>query len=215
MTQTNTDNQMGVFDVMYNCRAMRKLDTREVPESQLRELISAANQAPSGSNTQGARWIIVRDAQVKSQLAELNRAGVETYLAPLIDNPGSLSHQSQDKRKRMVDAVVWQKEHMHEIPALIIACMDFGAPATNDMIARGNGSIWPGIQNLLLAARALELGAAPTTLALSDRNAVAQVLNLPDTMAAYALIPVGYPLGKFGPVTRKPLDEILRFDQWS
>jgi nitroreductase len=215
MTQTNTDNQMGVFDVMYNCRAMRKLDTREVPESQLRELISAANQAPSGSNTQGARWIIVRDAQVKSQLAELNRAGVETYLAPLIDNPGSLSHQSQDKRKRMVDAVVWQKEHMHEIPALIIACMDFGAPATNDMIARGNGSIWPGIQNLLLAARALELGAAPTTLALSDRKAVAQVLNLPDTMAAYALIPVGYPLGKFGPVTRKPLDEILRFDQWS
>ncbi len=215
MTQTNTDNQMGVFDVMYNCRAMRKLDTREVPESQLRELISAANQAPSGSNTQGARWIIVRDAKVKSQLAELNRAGVETYLAPLIDNPGSLSHQSQDKRKRMVDAVVWQKEHMHEIPALIIACMDFGAPATNDMIARGNGSIWPGIQNLLLAARALELGAAPTTLALSDRNAVAQVLNLPDTMAAYALIPVGYPLGKFGPVTRKPLDEILRFDQWS
>lgn len=215
MTQTNTDNQMGVFDVMYNCRAMRKLDTREVPESQLRELISAANQAPSGSNTQGARWIIVRDAQVKSQLAELNRAGVETYLAPLIDNPGSLSHQSQDKRKRMVDAVVWQKEHMHEIPALIIACMDFGAPATNDMIARGNGSIWPGIQNLLLAARALELGAAPTTLALSDRKAVAQVLNLPDTMAAYALIPVGYPLGKFGPVSRKPLDEILRFDQWS
>ena len=115
----------------------------------------------------------------------------------------------------MVDAVVWQKEHMHEIPALVIACMEFGAPATNDMIARGNGSIWPGIQNLLLAARALCLGAAPTTLALNDRQAVAEALNLPDSMAAYALIPVGYPLGKFGPVTRKPLDEILRFDTWS
>jgi nitroreductase len=83
------------------------------------------------------------------------------------------------------------------------------------MIARGNGSIWPGIQNLLLAARALELGAAPTTLALTDREAVAKTLNLPDSMAAYALIPVGYPLGKFGPVSRKPLEEILRFDKWS
>ena len=215
MSHKATENQMGVFDTMYNCRAMRRLNTKRVPEELLRELISAANQAPSGSNTQGARWIVVRDPQIKQRLADLNRQGVETYLAPLIDNPGSLSHQSGDKRKRMVDAVVWQKEHMHEIPALIIACMDFGAPPTIDMIARGNGSIWPGIQNLLLAARALELGAAPTTLALNDRKAVAEVLNLPDSMAAYALIPVGYPLGKFGPVTRKPLEEILRFDRWS
>lgn len=215
MSQKATENQMGVFDTMYNCRAMRRLNTKKVSEELLRELISAANQAPSGSNTQGARWIVVRDPQIKQRLADLNRQGVETYLAPLIDNPGSLSHQSGDKRKRMVNAVVWQKEHMHEIPALIIACMDFGAPATNDMIARGNGSIWPGIQNLLLAARALELGAAPTTLALNDRKAVAEVLNLPDSMAAYALIPVGYPLGTFGPVTRKPLEEILRFDRWS
>ena len=215
MSQTDQQNQMGIFDTIYNCRAMRRLDTKEVPEALLTELINAANQAPSGSNSQGARWIVVRDTKVKQRLAELNREGVETYLAPLIDNPGSLSHQSGDKRRRMVDAVVWQKEHMHEIPALIIACMEFGAPATNDMIARGNGSIWPGIQNLLLAARALCLGAAPTTLALNDRQAVAEALNLPDSMAAYALIPVGYPLGKFGPVTRKPLEEILRFDTWS
>lgn len=215
MSLTDQQNQMGIFDTIYNCRAMRRLDTKEVPEALLTELINAANQAPSGSNSQGARWIVVRDTKVKQRLAELNREGVETYLAPLIDNPGSLSHQSGDKRGRMVDAVVWQKEHMHEIPALIIACMEFGAPATNDMIARGNGSIWPGIQNLLLAARALCLGAAPTTLALNDRQAVAEALNLPDSMAAYALIPVGYPLGKFGPVTRKPLEEILRFDTWS
>ena len=212
---SESTNQMGLFDTMYNCRAMRRLDTREVPETSLRDLISAANQAPSGSNTQGARWIVVRDPETKEQLADWNRQGVDTYLAPLIDNPGSLSHQSGDKRKRMVDAVVWQRDHMHEIPALIIACMDFGAPATNDMIARGNGSIWPGIQNLLLAARALKLGAAPTTLALTDREAVAKTLNLPDSMAAYALVPVGYPLGKFGPVSRKPLEEILRFDKWS
>ena len=208
-------NEMGVFETMYNCRAMRRLDSREVPEEMLEKLVDAANQAPSGSNTQNARWIIVRDPTVKAELAELNRVGVENYLAPLIDNPGSLPHQPADKRKRMADAVVWQKEHMHEIPALIIACMQFPQVPTAAMIASGNGSIWPGIQNLLLAARALRLGAAPTTLALIDQQAVAKVLGLPETMATYCLIPVGYPLGNFGPVTRKPLAEILRYDRWS
>ena len=78
MSLTDQQNQMGVFDAMYNCRAMRRLDTKEVPEALLTELINAANQAPSGSNTQGARWIVVRDTKVKQRLAELNREGVET-----------------------------------------------------------------------------------------------------------------------------------------
>jgi nitroreductase len=114
----------------------------------------------------------------------------------------------------MMNSVLWQMENMHTLPALIIACMDFGVKVDAGMIARGGGSIWPGIQNLLLAARALGLGAAPTTLALQDQEAVADVLGLPETMAAFCLIPVGYPLGKFGPVTRKPLSEIMKFDQW-
>ena len=207
--------EMNLFEVMYNCRAMRRLDTREVEEEKLRQLIEAANQAPSGSNMQSARWIIARDSEVKQKLADLNRKGVEVYLGNQIQNPGSLPHQDKDKRGRMVDAVVWQMEHMHEIPALIIACMDFGVEVTPAMRAGGNGSIWPGIQNLLLAARALGLGAAPTTLALMDPDATAVALGLPKTMAAYCLIPVGYPLGKFGPVTRKPVEEIMRFDKWT
>ena len=207
--------EMGLFEVMYNCRAMRRLDTREVEEEKLMQLIEAANQAPSGSNMQSARWIIARDSEVKQKLADLNRKGVEGYLGNQIQNPGSLPHQDKDKRGRMVDAVVWQMEHMHEIPALIIACMDFGVEVTPAMRAGGNGSIWPGIQNLLLAARALGLGAAPTTLALMDQEATAVALGLPNTMAAYCLIPVGYPLGNFGPVTRKPLEEIMRLDTWT
>ncbi|MGD8832491.1 MAG: nitroreductase family protein [Pseudomonadales bacterium] len=207
--------EMGIFEVMYNCRAMRRLDTKEVPEELLVKLVDAANQAPSGSNMQNARWIVVRDPEVKQQLADLNRAGVESYIGPQSGRAGSLPHQSAEKRQRMLDAVLWQMEHLHEIPALIIACMDFGQKVDSATAARGGGSIWPGVQNLLLAARALGLGAAPTTLALLDRDAVARVLNLPDSMVAYCLIPVGYPLGRFGPVTRKPVEEILRFDRWS
>ena len=208
-------DEMGIFEVMFNCRAMRRLDTREVEEEKLMKLIDAANQAPSGSNMQGARWIIVRDPGVKQKLADLNRKGVEGYIVNRAQNPGSLPHQNQNKRTRMVDAVVWQMEHMHEIPALVIACVDFGAKVTPAMRAGGNGSIWPGIHFMFLAARAMGLGAAPTTLALNDSGSVKEALNLPDTMAAYCLIPVGYPLGNFGPVTRKSLEEITRFEQWS
>ena len=70
------------------------------------------------------------------------------------------------------------------------------------------------MQNLLLTARALGLGAAPTTLALRDQDAVRRVLHLPEGFAALCLIPVGYPMGKFGPVARRPLQEIMRFDRW-
>lgn len=207
-------DQMTLKEAIYNCRAMRKLDTKEVPEELLVELIDAANQAPSGSNMQNGRWIVVRDAKVKKELAGLNRKGVEAYVGPQATRPGSLPHQSEEKRKRMLNAVLWQMEHMHEIPVLIIACFEFGEKVSGSAILRGGGSIWPGIQNLLLTARALELGAAPTTLGLGDQDAVRKVLNLPETMAAICLIPVGYPLGKFGPVTRKPVAEIMRFDQW-
>ena len=214
-TNSESGEAMSLFDTIYHCRAMRKLDTKPVPQELLIKLVDAANQAPSGSNMQSGRWLIVQDADVKMELAKLNRAGVTDYIGPMIENPGSLPHQDQEKRTRMMKSVLWQMEHLHEIPALIIACMEFGAKADAMMMARGGGSIWPGIQNLLLAARALGLGAAPTTLALQDQAAVAKVLNLPETMGAFCLIPVGYPLGKFGPVTRKPLSEILRFDQWA
>ena len=213
-SSSQLDDEMDLFDTMYHCRAMRKLDTKPVPQELLVKLVDAANQAPSGSNMQSGRWMIVQDPTVKQALAELNRAGVTDYIGPMIENPGSLPHQDQEKRTRMMKSVLWQMEHLHEIPALIIACMDFGVKVDAAMMAQGGGSIWPGIQNLLLAARALGLGAAPTTLALRDQAAVAKVLNLPETMGAFCLIPVGYPLGKFGPVTRKPLSEVLRFDQW-
>jgi nitroreductase len=209
-------NDMSLQETIYNCRAMRRLDTREVPEELLVQMIDAANQAPSGSNAQNGRWIVVRDPQVKQQLADLNRQEVEAYVTPQLEDPQSATNQSGgDKFSRIIDAVMWQVEHMHDIPALIIACLKFG-PDTDTMTrASSGGSIWPGVQNLLLTARALGLGAAPTTLALRDPKAVSEVLDLPPSMTAYCMIPVGYPLGKFGPVTRKPLSKVMRFDRWS
>ena len=109
--------------------------------------------------------------------------------------------------------VVWQAEHLQDIPALVIACYQFEAPVGGQSAGAG-GSVWPAVQNLLLAARALGLGAAPTTLGLSNRAAAREVLALPDDMEAFCLIPVGYPSGVFGPVTRLPVEQTVRWDRW-
>ncbi len=198
-----------LFEAIYNTRAMRRLDTREVPEELLVKLVDAALQAPSGSNTQNARWVVVRDAEQKRKLADFNRHHAEPYIRAQVANPKDAKH------KRLLDAVVWQIEHMHEIPALVVACFDYPEKVEGLGVYRSAGSVWPGVQNLLLAARALGLGAAPTTLALRDQDAVREALDLPETFAALCLIPVGYPLGKFGPVRRRPLAEVMRFDRWS
>lgn len=196
-------------EAIHTCRAMRRIKPDEVPQALLLELIDAANQAPSGSNSQNARWVIVRDPSVKQRLADQNRKYLAPYIADDIANPAT------PKLKRMLDAVVWQMDHMHEIPALIVACFDYPEKVEGLGVYRQAGSVWPGIQNLLLTARALGLGAAPTSLALRDQDAVREILNLPETFAALCLIPVGYPKGKFGPVVRKPIADIMRFDSWS
>jgi nitroreductase len=199
---------LSLSEAVYNCRAMRRIKSDEVPERLLVQLIDAANQAPSGSNSQNARWIVVRDPVVKKQLADLNRLHGEPYISAGIKKPDS------EKHKRMLDAVVWQMDHLHEVPALIVACFDYPEKVEGLGVYRSAGSVWPGIQNLLLTARSVGLAAAPTTLALRDQDAVREVLNLPETFAALCLIPVGYPMGKFGPVARRPVEDVMRFDRW-
>ncbi|HVR28976.1 MAG TPA: nitroreductase family protein, partial [Thermoanaerobaculia bacterium] len=204
------DPNPGLFEILYSCRAMRRLKPDPVPRELLLKLIDAATQAPSGSNLQSARWIVAESPEQKARLAELNRKAVEAYVAPAAGRPEALPHQSADKRRRMLEAVLWQKDHLHEAPALIVASYEFPAKVTPGDAARAAGSVWPGVQNLLLAARALGLGAAPTTLALVDRAAAAEVLGLPENVAAYCLVPVGWPMGRFGPVTRLPVEETVR-----
>lgn len=209
------NEEIGLFEAMFHCRAMRKIKPDPVPEELLVRLIEAGNQAPSGSNLQRARWIVVRDLEVKSELARLNKIAVEGYIGPLDGSGTALPHQNAGKRQRMIDAVLWQAENLHLIPALIIACMQFDKEVSELERAQAGGSIWPGIQNVLLAARGLGLGAAPTTLGLMDRPAAKGALGLPADMEAFCLIPVGWPMGNFGPVTRLPVKETMRWDHWA
>ena len=204
MTAEATD----ISYVIHHTRAMRRLRPDPVPDDLLMQLIDAANQGPTGSNKQNARWIVVRESAQKEKLAALNRKAVDAY----IDSAESAAPE----RRGIVKAVKWQRDHFHEIPALLIPCLEFDQkPADNWRAGSGSGgSIWPAVQNLLLTARALGLGAVITTLGLSDRPAARAVLELPELVEPFAIIPIGYPTGKFGPVTRRPLDQVIHYERW-
>jgi nitroreductase len=202
-----------VFEVMSTCRAMRRLRTDPVPDVMVRRLVEAANYAPSGRNLQRARWIVVRDAEQRRRIGELNRRASVDHATTERAAGRELPHHDAARRTRMWDAVLWQAEHMHEAPVIIVACC-----IMDDVLqdpGRFASSIWPGVQNLLLAARASGLGAALTTYALAHRDELEAVLDLPAHVRAQAVIPVGFPAGRFGPVRRLPVDQVMMTDRWS
>ena len=207
---------MEFFEVIQTARAMRRYKPDPIPEDVLVQLIEAAHLGPSGSNRQSRHWIVVRDPEVKQGLADLNRAGVSIYLENNRDaaNP----HVDQGRRERFLAAVEHQMNHLHEVPAIVIACADLvRAPqGTFGEGAAAATEVWGSVQNLLLAARALEVGSVPTTLAFigDGRDKAQELLGLPDHILPMVLIPLGWPTGNFGPIRRRPLDEILHWDRY-
>jgi nitroreductase len=197
-----------LHETMSTCRAMRRLRTDDVPEEMLRRLVECATYAPSGRNLQRGRWIVVRDRTTRLGIADLHRRASEDMARTRTDHATGLPHHDADRQRRMWRAVLWQSEHLHEVPGGILDDPDQDAN-------RYASSIWPGIQNLLLAARAMGLGATPTTFVMQYRAEFEALLELPPRVAAYALIPVGFPVGRFGPLSRLPVEQVLHFDRWT
>jgi nitroreductase len=205
----------GLFDIMYSCRAMRRLSSEPVPQEKLDRLIEAAEQAASGGNQQRRRWLIVRDTEQKARLAALNMKVSQALVTERLEKGEALPHHDSARRGRMLKSVLWLAENMQNIHAFVVACHEFDAAPTPAERAAAQSSVYPAIQNLLLAARGMELGAVLTTYALREYDDFVDVLGIPENVAAYALIPVGYPLGKFGPVTRLPVSSVLHYDRWN
>ena len=109
----------------------------------------------------------------------------------------------------MLDAAQYLADHIHEAPVWIVPCMAGATPSRT-----AGSSIYPAVQNMLLAARALGLGATLTTLYLQFEKEAETALGLPEGVHSYALIPIGYPMGKFGPVGRGKLSDFVYLDKW-
>ncbi len=117
---------------------------------------------------------------------------------------------TKERYLRQHAAVNYLTDHFHEAPVWIVACLEDGLTPNR----AAGASIYPAVQNMLLAARALGLGATLTTRHLLYEKEAEAALGLPRGVHSYAIIPIGYPMGKFGPVGRGPLAEVVYQDRW-
>lgn len=198
-------------ELLSTTRAVRKrLDLeRPVEREVLLECMALAAQAPSGSNSQRWHWVFVTDPAKRKRLAELyNKVFAVAY------TPGSLD-QMDDATKRVWSSAEYLAEHLHEVPVLLVPCQ-WGRPAATGSQAGYWGSILPAVWSFMLAARSRGLGTVWTSMHLSYEEEAAELLGIPYATCAQAgLIPVAYTKGtdfRSGP--RKPLDEIVHWEQW-
>jgi nitroreductase len=201
-----TDFDLSTVDrLLTTTRSVRKrLDlTRPVPLEVILECLNLAIQAPTGSNAQTWRWIVVLDAEVKRGLAEL-------YRHPNVSRRTTPSVPDSPQQRRVMDSVDHLREHVHEVPAMVVPCvLDAGAAA-------GWGpSIYPAVWSFLLALRSRGLGSVITTAHLYRKEEAAELLGVPEGYAQACLLPVAYYTGDdFRPAVRQPLEDITFVDRW-
>jgi nitroreductase len=197
-------------------RAVRKrLDlNRPVERGVILDCIRLSMQAPTGSNSQSWRWLVVTDKGKRAELARLYREVGDQYLEMARNNIPKGDAQTA----RVYDSAFWLKDHLHEVPVHVIPCVVGRVPdgAPIGMHASVFGSIFPAIWSFQLALRSRGLGSALTTLHLFKEQEAAKLLGIPENVMQVALLPVGYTKGTDFKVTERPGPEtITSFDHWS
>jgi nitroreductase len=201
---------MPLEEAMRTQRAIRRLKPDPVDDALLLHLIELAQKAPTGSNAQNWEFVVVKDRAVKARLAKLNRGAWRVY-----GGLGRRLARNDPAMQRIIKAVQWQADHFEEIPAIVVACLRGPRPWLPPVAATSYyGSIYPSVQNLLLAARAAGLGAALITLPLWSTILARRALGLPWSVTPCAVVPLGWPIGRYGPTTRRPVGEVVHVDRY-
>ena len=206
---------MPLREAMETQRAVRRLLPDPVDDAVVLRCLELATRAPTGSNAQNWEFVVVKDAAVKERLAHRYRQAWSVYrpVARWV-----VGRRGDERAKRVVDAVDWQVGHFAEAPVIVVACLRGGrAPLSTvaPIVASSYyGSIYPSVQNLLLAARAAGLGATLVTLPLWSTVAARRALGLPPSVTPCCVVPLGWPRGRYGPTTRKPVGAVVHLDRF-
>jgi nitroreductase len=201
---------MPLREAMETQRAIRRLRPDHVPDDVVLRCIDLALKAPTGGNMQNWEWLVIRDPGVKAKLARLYRQAWRIYGAL-----GRARTRGNARTRKVMDAVQWQVDHFEEVPVLVVPCLRGIRLTAFPIVASSHyGSIYPAIQNFLLACRAEGLGAALTTLPLWSTILARRALGLPFSVEPVAVIPVGWPRGRYGPTTRKSVERVVHFDRY-
>ena len=193
----------------------RRLDlTRPVEREVILDCIRLSQQAPTASNSQGWRWVVVTEPGLRKSLAELYRKIAATGL------PWGRKKfaQGNPQTERVYDSAAWLAEHLHEVPVLVIPCIEpaFEAGTGNAGAAALYGSILPAVWSFQLALRSRGLGSTFTTLHLLQERDAAEILGIPGSVTQVGLLPVAYTVGtEFKLAQRPPPESITHWNGWS
>jgi nitroreductase len=198
-----------LFEIIRTTRSMRRLKPDPVPNELIQKILEAGVCAPSGGNMQRWRFLVVRDRKVKETVGALYKRAWDEHVAPRYRSGDPAPGTSRERFERMLAAAEYLANHIHEVPVWIVPCLEGATPTRTS-----GSSIYPAVQNMLLAARALGLGATLTTLYLNFEKEAEAALGLSPNVHSYALLPLGYPMGRFGPVRRVPLSDVVYADRW-
>ena len=200
-------------ELLNTTRSVRKrLDlTRPVAREVIDECLQLAVQAPTGSNTQGWRWIVIDDSDTRAALAALYRRSAEGYLSAASEQASS---GADAQTQRVFSSAMYLMEHLHEVPVHLIPCIQGNPP--NGLAGAGfYASIYPAVWSFQLALRARGLGSCLTTLHLAHADEAAALLGIPDGITQPARLPVAYTVGPaFNLAKRSPVSEITHWNSW-
>ncbi len=213
-------SEMGIYQAMSTLRAVRRLRPDPVPDEVLRRVIQAACFAPTGGNAQPWRIVAVKDPARKRRLGELYRAEWKRYAENARRNIAALPAAELAKQERAVQAGDHLAEHFGDTPVILVFCFNPERMAITDADQRrpsvvGGGSVYPAVENLLLACRAEGLGCVLTTLLCYPEPEVRRLLEIPDPWYTAAAIPIGYPERRgHGPLSRRPPAKLAFLDRF-
>lgn len=220
---------IGLFEAIYSARSIRRLKPDPVPQELLTRVLDAAIRAPSGGNAQNWAFIVVRDPEMRRGLGALYRKASDIAEA-IYAARGCPPHLTERQYARFMLSGKHLWDHMADAPVILIPCSHRPVLPPREALPPGiaarwdeeaayaerirGASIYPAVQNILLACRGFGLGTVITTNHIRCEDEVKQLLGIPDDVSTWALMPIGWPVDKFGPLTRRPLAEIVHDDRW-
>jgi nitroreductase len=195
-----------LFEAIRTARAIRRLRPDPVPPALIRKVCEAGTFAPSGGNRQPWIFVAVSEPERRAWLAERYRAAFHRYIAPAVE--AAQAPDFPDAKRRNIRAATHLADHLHEAPVLLFVAGWKRRGETQHQ------ALFPCIQNVLLACRAVGLGASLTTLHVALGAEIDAYLGLPPEQPSCALLPIGWPLGKYGRPPRRSVDECLYWERF-
>lgn len=195
-----------LLEAIRTCPAMRRLKPNPVPPELIRKVCEAGTFAPSGGNRQPWFFVAVTEPERKEWIADRYRRVFLSYIAPAVEAAKASSYPAS--KRRNMESAIYLAEHLHEAPVLL-----FVAGWTRRAAPQVQ-ALFPAIQNILLACRAVGLGASLTTVHTAFGKEIDAWLGLPEGCPTCAMLPIGWPQERFFRPQRRPVDECLFWDRY-